>query len=50
LPLTILAGFIGGGLWGLIAGAPQGAVRREVTIITTVMLRYDRYQLHRLYG
>ncbi len=37
LPLTILAGFIGGGLWGLIAGALK--VRFGASeIITTVML------------
>ena len=37
LPLTILAGFVGGGIWGLIAGALK--VRFGASeIITTVML------------
>lgn len=37
LPLTVLAGFVGGGLWGLIAGALK--VRFGASeIITTVML------------
>ncbi|HBT47550.1 MAG TPA: ABC transporter permease [Peptococcaceae bacterium] len=39
LPLALLAGFVGGGLWGLIAGALK--VRFGASeIITTVMLNY----------
>jgi len=49
LPLTILAGFLGGGLWGLIAGALK--VRFGASeIISDRHVEYDRYQLHRLYG
>lgn len=39
LPVTLLAGFIGGGLWALIAGALKAFIKSD-EIITTLMMNY----------